>query len=145
MTNFDRAMEFILKWEGLYSNDTRDSGGETKYGISHKAYPMLDIKTLGIEDAKLIYEKDYWKASGADKLDWPMCLVVMDTAVNMGVGRAKGFAEKAFNWTDYLFLRIEHYAKLNKPMYLRGWLNRVIDLHKTIKAEEHPISMELGL
>ena len=140
MDNFDRSIEFVLKWEGGYTNDTRDSGGETKYGISKRAYPMLDIKNLALEDAKLIYLKDYWEKAGCDTLEWPMCLVVFDTAVNMGVSRAKGFSERASNWTDYLFIRIEHYAKLNKPQFLRGWVNRVIDLQKTIKNGEHPIS-----
>lgn len=132
---FNMAMEFIFKWEGGYVNDPKDPGGETKYGISKRAYPGLNIKTLSIEDAKRIYKEDYWMASGADKLEWPMCIVVMDTAVNMGVGRAKGFKSKAGNWTDYLFLRLKRYSEVNKPHYLRGWLNRVIDLYETIGKE----------
>lgn len=42
---------------------------------------------------------------------------------------------KAFNWTDYLFLRVEHYSNLRKPEYLRGWINRVLDLWKEAKNE----------
>lgn len=140
MTDFDRAMEFVLKWEGGYVNNPFDPGGETKFGISKGAYPMLDISTLQEEDARLIYRKDYWEKAGCDKLEWPMCLIVFDTAVNMGVRRALEIKEKSFNWTDYLFLRIALYNGLNKSTFLKGWINRVLDLWKTIKAEEHPIS-----
>lgn len=45
-SNFTKAMQFISKWEGEYSNDPFDPGGETKYGISKRAYPNLDIKNL---------------------------------------------------------------------------------------------------
>ncbi|MBI5236243.1 MAG: hypothetical protein HY886_08345 [Deltaproteobacteria bacterium] len=128
--DFDRAIAFVLKWEGGYVNDPRDPGGETKYGISKRAYPMLNIKDLELEDAKTIYKKDYWLKAGCGKLEWPLSLVHFDTAVNMGHSRAMDFNARALNWTDYLFLRIEHYCKLNKPEYLRGWINRVVDLWK---------------
>ena len=31
---FDAAVARVLESEGYYSNDSRDPGGETKYGIS---------------------------------------------------------------------------------------------------------------
>lgn len=143
MNNFDRAMQFILKWEGGFVDHPSDPGGRTKYGLSQRAYPMLDIINLTLDDADMIYKKDYWMAAGCDKLTWPMSLVVFDTAVNMGVGRAKSFQPKAFNWTDYLFIRIEYYAKLNRPEFIKGWINRVVDLYRTCKKDEHPISEKL--
>lgn len=133
--NFNRSIAFVLKWEGGYVNDPRDPGGETKYGISKKAYPSLDIKALTEDAAREIYRKDYWDKAGCGALEWPLCLVHFDTAVNMGNGRAADFKDRALDWVDYLFLRIEHYAKLNKPEYLRGWLNRVIDLRKAAKEQ----------
>ena len=39
------ASDWILQTEGGYVNDPADPGGETKYGISKKAYPTVDIKT----------------------------------------------------------------------------------------------------
>jgi Putative secretion activating protein len=44
--NFDQCIKFIFKHEGEYSFDPRDPGGETKYGISKRIYPSLDIKNL---------------------------------------------------------------------------------------------------
>lgn len=132
--NFEKAVEFILKWEGGYVNNPADPGGETKFGISKKAYPKLDIKNLTEGDVRVIYFNDYWLKAGCDRLDWPLCLVHFDTAVNTGRGRADEFKAKAFNWTDYLFLRIEFYCNLKKPEFLRGWLNRVIDLYRTARG-----------
>lgn len=39
--NFEKAFSFVLKWEGVYTNDKDDPGGETKYGISKKAFQIL--------------------------------------------------------------------------------------------------------
>ena len=136
--NFERAIAFVLKWEGGYVNDPKDPGGETKYGISKRAHPTLDIKSLTEAQAKEIYRTDYWQAANCHVLEWPLCLVVFDTAVNMGAARAQELRSKAFNWTDYIFLRIEHYNRIaangKNIEFLRGWLNRVIDLWRTGKT-----------
>ncbi len=131
--NFKRAIVFVLRHEGGYVNDPRDPGGETKFGISKRAYPQVDIMSLTVNEAKDIYKTDYWDRAGCDGLAWPLCLVVLDTAVNCGVDKAREFSDAAPNWTDYLFLRIEHYCNLRKPEYLRGWINRVLDLWKEAK------------
>lgn len=131
--NFERAVAFVLRHEGGFTNDNRDPGGETKFGISKRAYPHLDIKGLTEAEAKEIYRRDYWDRAGCGSLDWPLCLVHFDSCVNLGVGRATAFKAKAFNWTDYLFLRIEHYSNLRKPEFLRGWINRVLDLWREAK------------
>jgi lysozyme family protein len=81
---FKKAVAHILKWEGGYSNNPKDKGGETKYGISKRAYPDLNIKDLTIEEAENIYEKDYWLACRCDKMSFSIALNVFDTAVNMG-------------------------------------------------------------
>ena len=59
-TNFLRAVKEVLKIEGGYVNNPNDRGGETKYGISKRAYPNVDIKNLTLDKAKQIYYNDYW-------------------------------------------------------------------------------------
>lgn len=83
-----RALAFTLRYEGGYVNDPKDPGGETRYGISKRAYPKLDIKNLTAEQASDIYRSDYWGPSGAAALPEPLDMVVFDTAVNMGIGKA---------------------------------------------------------
>jgi lysozyme family protein len=131
--NFPKAVDFILAHEGTYSNDLGDPGGETHWGISKRAYPNLDIKNLTRDQAIEIYRKDYWQKCGCDAMPWPMDLIVFDSAVNCGPIRALYWLRQQADPTAYLFLRLAHYAvQRGAAIYLRGWLNRVIDLYKEI-------------
>lgn len=138
--NFKKAMPFLFRWEGGHDNDPKDRGGETKWGISQRAYPKLNIAALTKGQARGLYYRDYWLKAGCDKQPWPFCLVVFDCAVNQGVGRAKKFIKKAVDWRDFLFLRIDHYVRLaqNDPdqrRFFRGWINRVRALYNKVKAD----------
>jgi hypothetical protein len=130
---FRKALEFTLKWEGGYVNDPSDPGGETKWGISKRAYPNLDIYNLTPEMAATIYYRDYFVPSGAVDVGLPDCIVVFDTAVNVGVGRCKSLMQEG----DLLEARRTYYLNLveKKPAlkkYLKGWLNRLNDLKKYV-------------
>lgn len=78
----------VLKHEGGYVNHPTDPGGETKYGISKRAYPDVDIAALTEEDAEEIYYRDYWSRIKGDDLPAGVSCVVMDYAVNSGISRA---------------------------------------------------------
>lgn len=152
INNFKRALEFTLKWEGGYVNDPRDPGGETKWGISKRAYPNLDIKGLTPEQAAGIYATDYWDSAGCDSIEYPLCACVFDTAVNMGVSTARSLLQGLDGGTtsqggsealQYCNRRIEVYlgrVKKNPALqkYLRGWLNRVNDLKKLVTIASSP-------
>jgi len=98
MNNFEKAFEELIGIEGGYVNDPTDRGGETKYGISKRAYPHLDIRNLSLADAKKIYYDDYWQASGADQmLKYDLALELFDTAVNMGQSISRKFLQEALN------------------------------------------------
>jgi lysozyme family protein len=132
---FPQAIKFVLSWEGGYSNDSKDPGGETNFGISKRTYPDLDIKNLTKEQAIEIYRRDYWGKAGCDYLQWPMDMIVFDTAVNLGVSAALKLAQKNMIPIDYLFARIKYYAGLKgAAIYLSGWVNRVTALYSEIKG-----------
>jgi lysozyme family protein len=133
--SIDKAMSFMFSWEGGYSNDLDDAGGETNFGISKRAYPNEDIKNMTKERATELYVRDYWNACNCGELPYPLDIVCFDTAVNMGVGRSQAFLDSTRDWKDYLMLRIERYIALGKknPQYIRGWINRVISLWKSVK------------
>ena len=137
MNDFEKALKFVLKWEGGYSNDPRDPGGETKYGISKRSYPELDISKLTLKQAEEIYYQNYWLKTGCDELPYPFNIVVFDTAVNMGRRRALEFLDAYNDWRDYLLLRLYTYSKFNQAkLYFRGWANRTLDLYKLLKDEK---------
>lgn len=86
--SWEKAIAFVLSYEGGYVNDPNDSGGETNFGISKKAYPSVDIKALTVDEAKDIYKRDYWNAISGDELPGNMAFAAFDCAVNQGVGPA---------------------------------------------------------
>ena len=97
MANLFRALEYTLQWEGGYSNDPIDHGGETNYGItqitlnryikSHPGTKVPDrVKKLSVKDAEEIYRNEYWKFDGIR--DQSIATKLFDMSVNMGVGTA---------------------------------------------------------
>lgn len=143
---FERSMTFLRKWEGGFQNNPEDHGnwtggrkgvGElkgTKFGISAASYPGLDIVNLTQEQADAIYRRDYWQRSGADKLQWPACLLIFDTAVLHGVGTALNWQKEV--GTDAFVLaakRLRRYTQLdNWSVFGAGWTNRVAALLEEI-------------
>lgn len=85
--DFDSAFTRLLGNEGGYVNDPKDPGGETKWGISKRSYPALDIKNLTQEQAKEIYLRDFWMPLGAATHP-AIKFQVFDFAVNAGIGTA---------------------------------------------------------
>ena len=59
-------LDAVIKHEGGYVDHPTDPGGKTKYGISKKEYPDLDIKNLEVEDAKTIYKRKGGELASAE-------------------------------------------------------------------------------
>lgn len=85
---FQECVEVILAYEGNYIYNLNDPGGETKFGISKRAYPDLDIRSITKEEAIEIYRRDYWDQIEGDSLPDYIRLMAFDCAVNQGVARA---------------------------------------------------------
>jgi lysozyme family protein len=99
MINFDIAFERLINHEGNYVNNPADPGGETKFGISKRSYPNVDIKNLTREQAKEIYHKDFWYVIG-DTIDSAILFQVFDFAVNAGIQTAIRKLQDAVNVAD---------------------------------------------
>ena len=94
---FDRAVTFVLAHEGGYINSPADPGGETKYGISARAYPGVDIANLTLNAARDIYRRDYWTPLAGDEMPDQLALVLFDSAVNRGLKRTSKWLQCALN------------------------------------------------
>jgi lysozyme family protein len=57
---FEYVINIILNNEGGYNNNSNDKGGATKFGISSRSYPDVDIANLTKTEAKNIYKRDFW-------------------------------------------------------------------------------------
>ena len=97
MKTFDEIIEQVLEHEGGYVNDPKDLGGETKFGITKRFYPDLDIKNLTKEDAKEIYREDYWNKNRVESLPQELWHIFFDMCVNMGRGTAVKILQRAAN------------------------------------------------
>ena len=154
LTHIDAASMIIIDLEGGDKVIT-DSGGLTKYGVSQKAYPDLDIRNLSFDDAAKIFKTDYWDLVKGDQLPSPLNIYVADAAYNMGPGTAMKILQRALGnvavdgrWgprtqaavvrygTDVSYIcRIFNQVRLRHYMGVRGfdttgaaWYNRVLEL-----------------
>lgn len=93
--NFEQAFDKVIGHEGGYVDNPNDPGGETKYGISARTYPGVDIKSLTMADAKTIYKRDYWDACQCDQLPGWARFQVFDAAVNSGATQASRWLQFA--------------------------------------------------
>ena len=88
----------ILAIEGGYDNDLLDAGGETKYGISLRSYPHLDIKNLTKEQALEIYKRDFWDKNRLGEINTQaLANVIFYLIVNVGAGRGVKIVQAALN------------------------------------------------
>ncbi len=160
--NFETAFQRVVGTEGGYTRLATDKGNwtggkigvgklkGTKFGISAKSYPDLDIENLTLADAHAIYLTDYWTKIRAEELPTQLRYDVFDLAVNSGVRRAIEFLQQAAavevdgdfgpktlhavkGINPYLLLRRMDGYRLQLmtddakwPVFGRGWVIRVI-------------------
>ncbi|KAF7787182.1 hypothetical protein PRUB_a4059 [Pseudoalteromonas rubra] len=77
--------EGAFRRDGGLNNHASDRGGLTKYGISQKAYPRLDIRNLDLTKAVRLYYRDYWEPMQCDHVPTGLALMLLDGAVQHGV------------------------------------------------------------
>ena len=99
--SFDRAVEMVILIEtggdpnGGYTNDPKDPGGETKWGISKRSFPNEDIRNLTRERAVELYRTEFWDRLRTDELSIPLSIVLFDIAVNQGLPTAVRLLQRA--------------------------------------------------
>lgn len=109
----ERVIDEIVEREGGYSDDKRDSGGKTRFGITEneaRSYGYAgDMRELPVELAREIYRVRYYTGPGFDKvaeLSELLAEELVDTGVNMGQDRASVFLQRcltAFNLGGELY------------------------------------------
>lgn len=163
--NFDQAFAFVVGEEGGLSMDPNDTGNwtggkvgvgvlkGTKYGISARAYPEVDIANLTLDAAKLIAKRDYWDYFSGDSIDAALALGLFDCGFNEGVVEATRLAQRCLGITvdgvfgratatgllgcsvpifarKFAINRIVQYAALaNWTEDHDGWVGRVLDVY----------------
>ena len=131
-----------------------DPGGETNLGVTKRVWeeyvghPVTTMKNLTPELVAPLYEQKYWRPCYAEVLPRGLDLLSFSMGVNAGPGRSVKLLQSAIgcvpdgiigNATRSLIsasncatliakfseTRREYYKSLNKPVFEKGWLNRV--------------------
>ena len=97
MARFDKIISHTLQNEGGFVDHPSDPGGRTKFGITQRTYPELDVENLTKEDAKEIYRRDWWLDVYDEIDDKVLAAKVFDTAINTGKHRAHRILQQAAN------------------------------------------------
>jgi lysozyme family protein len=82
--NFAAYAAKSMEFEGGYSDNRNDPGGETKWGIAKRYYPDIDIKNLTQKDATYIYKRDYWERYKCSMVSDHIGFLFFDTVLHQG-------------------------------------------------------------
>ena len=101
---FNDCLAIILKFEGKPSDIPGDRGGPTALGITQGTYdtyrmaihlPLQPVRSIGNDEARGIYKRQYFDAVRAATLPEPLDLVMFDSAVQHGPRQAIKFLQHA--------------------------------------------------
>jgi lysozyme family protein len=100
---FDACVTFVLEREGGYSENPRDKGGPTNFGITQttlqawrqEAVSIEALKSMTQDEAKAIYHANYWNGARCDALPPGVDLTVFDAGVMSGPGQGVKFLQHA--------------------------------------------------
>jgi len=102
--SFSIAFQKLIVVERGYSNHPSDTGGKTMYGITEAVARAHgyggEMRDLRLETARDIYRAQYWdtlRLTDIAALSYPIAEEVFDTGVNMGIGHAGRFLQRALN------------------------------------------------
>lgn len=97
--DFETAWRKTMTWEGGDRLHTvpGDPGGTTKYGISQRAHPNVDIAALSERKAQMIARLHYWNPLNAVELPSEVRWDVFDVGFNAGLYRAGKLLQRSIN------------------------------------------------
>ena len=88
ITGFDSAFVALIGSEGAYSNNPKDPGAETMYGVTKRVALANgytgEMKNLTLDQAKTIAKLEYWDKYDCDQFSPNVAFHVFDAAYNGG-------------------------------------------------------------
>jgi hypothetical protein len=131
MTDFDKIIDFTLDHES--GTLVTDAGGLTRWGISSKYNPEVDVANLTRDGAAAVYQAKYWDGFACSRFAWPLDAAYFECCVNPGVAYANEWAVACSgDVLRFLLLRAQHYRERaeSTPSLaadFHGWIDRVLD------------------
>lgn len=137
MAEFEPAFTALLKWEGGYSNNPADRGGETYRGISRKNWPGWDgwpqvDKLIALIPAphteitaalgrnpdlqgrvRDFYRRNFWMPPMQSIADQSLANWLFDKAVNLGIRHAYKLMQRALHVDEDGVIGLQTLAAIN--------------------------------
>jgi lysozyme family protein len=155
--NFIPSVDYSFTEEGGFVDNPNDPGGATNLGITLKTLdgwekkdlPVSAIRALDRPTAQAIYHTRYWWVMSCELLPAGVDLMVFDSGINIGPGRAIAQLQDALVVdidgqigpqtlaaaakmsahelvADLALIEQHYYRSLSRfPIFGRGWLARV--------------------
>jgi hypothetical protein len=91
--DFGATMDLMLNLEGKKTDDPRDRGGRTNFGVTQGTYnrwrdsknlPRQDVFKITKDEAMQLYKKNFWGIIGGDKLPQKTAMALMSFALTDG-------------------------------------------------------------
>jgi len=104
MLSNEEMLDLILRDEGGFTNDKRDNGGPTNWGITFVEYQrwragrktsINDLKSMKQEEARQIFKKWYWTPLGCERLPVGVAYEVFDSGILHGIFNAARWLQLA--------------------------------------------------
>ncbi|MFZ0931236.1 MAG: glycosyl hydrolase 108 family protein [Syntrophobacteraceae bacterium] len=142
--DFQKAVDDLIdNWEGTtYTETPGDAGGGTKFGISSRSYPNVDIKNLTRDQAVGIYYHDFWLKGGIDRIPpftskgdglAQLKAKVFNIGVLIGIFTAKSLlAGCNYSLDMYKQILVKHFEAIvikhpEDGKFLKGWTRRALN------------------
>jgi lysozyme family protein len=151
VSSFDDAFDALIGNEGGYSNNAKDPGGETMWGVTARvarAYGYAGaMKDLPRDTAKAIAKKLYWDPLSLDSFDPRVAFQIFDANYNGGhpviwmqgaagvtvdglIGPQTVDAVRNIDPLRFILrwnaLRLRYFTSLKTwPAFGKGWSNRI--------------------
>lgn len=94
---FPRAVAFVIDVLEGGERPVTDSGWLTRWGISQRSHPTIDVSRITRTDAEFIYKREYWDALKCELLPAAIALLLFASAVNIGNTPAAKILQRAAN------------------------------------------------
>ena len=106
-SNFQAALDHVLKSEGGYVNNPKDPGGMTNLGCTKGVWEEFvghpvseaDMRALTPASVAPLYKRKYWDKVSGDDLPSGLDYAVFDAAINSGPGRAAKWLQEVVGVT----------------------------------------------
>ena len=167
--NWKQSFDMMLDSEGGFQDDINDSGnhlsdgrrGCTNLGVTQAAWEEYvghkvstqDMRNLTPAVVEPYYRRKYWDACRCSDMPNGVDYILLDYAINHGVGGATKALQNTVGATPdgaigpltlaainsyppaeliekFTQTKIEYYKSLNNPYYEQGWLNRAKTVHQ---------------